>query len=355
VEPFKLGRRPCLDGVRGLAILLVLACHVPSLPLQGGFIGVDLFFVLSGFLITTLLLEEWGATGDISLRAFYARRALRLLPALVAMLAVVVLISELREPPPAAAAMRRSALMTLLYSANWFLAMREYPRLELSATWSLSVEEQFYVAWPLLLLALLRLGCSRRAMVGVTAALLLGSAAARVVLLERGATPERLFFGTDTHADGLLAGALTGMLFTWGAAPKTPGAIRALDLGAVAALTLMAVLVAFGWQSDAPMVRFGYPALNLGAAVLIASLLSSPALRRPFEFGPLVWVGRLSYGVYLWHIGVIWALGRLNLPLGQAFWPAALAGTLAVSALSFYVLERPALRLKRRFERVRVS
>jgi peptidoglycan/LPS O-acetylase OafA/YrhL len=352
VEPFKLGHRPALDGVRGVAILLVLLSHVPTLPLQGGFIGVDLFFVLSGFLITSLLLEEWQATGTLSLGAFYARRTLRLLPALVVMLLAFVLFSEWRESRDVAAATRTSVVMTLFYSANWFLAFNRYPRAELGATWSLSVEEQFYLAWPVLLLILLRLGCSRRTMAGVVIAAMAASAATRIALLQAGATPNRIFFGTDAHADGLLVGALTGMMFSWGAAPRSPGAARALDVGALLALGLMALLVGIGWQADAAMVRFGYPALNLGAAVLIASLVSSPALRRIFEFGPLVWLGRISYGVYLWHIAVFWMLGKFNWSSGSLYWPVAFAVTFALAAASFYGLERPILRFKKRFERV---
>jgi len=348
VESFKLGYRPCLDGVRGVAILLVLLCHIPSLPLQGGFIGVDLFFVLSGFLITSLLLEEWQATGRISLGAFYARRALRLIPALIVLLGAFVIFSDLREDRVASNGMRQSALMTLFYSANWFLAFQKFPRVELSATWSLSVEEQFYLVWPLLLLMMLRLGASRRTMAGVVIAGMAASAATRIVLLQTGATPGRIFFGTDAHADGLLAGALTGMVVSWGA-----GSRRLLDLGALVALGLMAVMVAVGWQADSGMIRFGYPALNLGAAVLVASLVTSPALRRPFEFGPLVWLGRISYGVYLWHIAVFWMPGKLGWIGGWAYWPAAIVLTIGLAAVSFYGLERPILRFKKRYERVR--
>jgi len=352
VQPFQLGYRPYLDGVRGVAILLVLVCHIPTLPLQGGFIGVDLFFVLSGFLITTLLLEEWQATGRISLGAFYARRALRLLPALLVVLGACVVFSEVREDRAAAGGMRTSALMTLFYSANWFLAYKAYPRGELSATWSLSVEEQFYLVWPVILLGMLRLGCSRRTMAGVVIAAMAGSMAARIVLWQGGATPSRVFFGTDTHADGLLAGALVGMLFAWGAGPRSPGAAKALDLAALLSLGLLGLLVAIGWQADPAMIQAGYPVLNLGAAVLVASLVSSPALRRIFEVAPLVWIGRISYGVYLWHIAVFWMFGKAGWVGGALYWPAAIALTIAIAAASFYGLERPILRFKRRFERV---
>jgi peptidoglycan/LPS O-acetylase OafA/YrhL len=353
MEPFRLGYRPYLDGVRGVAILLVLLCHIPSLPLQGGFIGVDLFFVLSGFLITALLLEEWQTTGTLSLGAFYARRALRLIPALVVLLGALAVFSDLREDRAASTAMRQSALMTLFYSANWFLAYRSYPRMELSATWSLSVEEQFYLVWPVVLLLMLRLRASRRMMAGVVIAALAGSAATRILLHHHGATPDRIFFGTDAHADGLLAGALTGMLFSWGTVPRSPAAGRALDLAAFLSLGAMGVLVAGGWQADPAMIRYGYLGLNLGAAALIASLVSSPALRRVFEFGPLVWIGRISYGVYLWHIAVFWVLAKTGWIQGSFSWPAAILLTVAIASASFYCLERPILRFKRRYERVR--
>jgi peptidoglycan/LPS O-acetylase OafA/YrhL len=115
----------------------------------------------------------------------------------------------------------------------------------------------------------------------------------------------------------------------------------------------MALLAAVGWQADPAMIQYGYPALNLAAAVLIASLVSSPALRRGFEFGPLVWLGRISYGVYLWHIAVFYMLGKLGWIGGPLFWPAAFVLTFALAAASFYGLERPILRFKKRFERVR--
>jgi peptidoglycan/LPS O-acetylase OafA/YrhL len=354
VEPFKLGLRPGLDGVRGLAILLVVLYHFSMETFGGGFIGVDLFFVLSGFLITTLLLEEWQETGSISLHAFYARRALRLLPVLIVVLLMMVVVSAMTETAPAASAMRTSALMTLFYSANWFLVYKAYPRGELSATWSLSVEEQFYIVWPVLLVLLLRMGASRRTIAAVVAVALLASAAARGILWVTTHSFERVMFGSDTHADGLLAGVLAALFLSWGGLPRLAGALSPLNGAALVVLGCMGIFVHYGWSGDAYMFLGGYVALNLGAVVLVVYLLVSPwaGLRRLFEFAPLVWIGRVSYGVYLWHFAAPWLLSRSGMAIGRGYWPAAVALTFAAAAASFYGLERPILKLKRRFERV---
>lgn len=346
MEAFRLGHRKALDGIRGLAILLVMLCHIPSLPLQGGFIGVDLFFVLSGFLITTLLVEEWQETGRISLGAFYARRLLRLIPPLLVVLGVVLLYSELREDKRALSAMQKSALMTLFYVGNWFMAFGAYPRKELTATWSLSVEEQYYLVWPLLLIFLLR-WAPRGVIVGVLIHLIVITAANRIAIHAFNASPDRIFFGTDTHADGLLAGSLAGLLFSWGALPKTPGGQRALQIAALLSLGLLGVLTGIGWHADAHMVRTGYLGLNLAAMLLILALVGTPTglLHRLFEFAPLAWLGRISYGVYLWHMVTFWLVS------GKMPWAALIGLTIAIAALSYYVLERPILKFKTRFEK----
>lgn len=354
MELFTLGHRKALDGVRGLAILLVLAYHIPSLPLGGGFIGVDLFFVLSGFLITTLLLEEWRENGDLNLKAFYVRRTLRLLPALVVVLAAMVAVSALTEPPPASAAMRTSAAITLFYSANWFLAFRAYPRPELSATWSLSVEEQFYILWPALLWGMLRAGWSRRAILTAATLGMAASAVARAMVWNATGSFDRVMFGTDTHADGLLAGVVVALLVTGGIVPRSAGGVRALQGAALVVLACIGIFLPLGWSGDASMFLGGYVAVDVAAAVLVASLVTSPwaGLRAIFEWAPLVWLGRISYGVYLWHFAAPWILSRTGVALGRGYWPAAIGLTIAAAALSFCALEQPLLRVKRRFQRV---
>lgn len=351
MESFQLGHRKSLDGLRGVAILFVLLSHVQKFPFQGGFIGVDLFFVLSGFLITSLLLEEWRETGDISLKAFYARRSLRLLPALVAMLTVVVVASAIFEPPAESAAMRKAALITLLYSANWYMAAGAYPRDVLSPSWSLSVEEQFYVVWPLALFLMLRAGGSRRTMATVVIVALVASAGLRAWVTRTPGHEARAYFGADTHADGLLAGALVAMAASWGALPSKTTGLNVL--GAIA-LAAFGYFLWKGWAFDPFFMQAGYVVFNLAAAALIAALVASPwpAFRAIFEWEPLAWTGRISYGLYLWHMGVFWALPRCGLDLGDALWPSAFLLTFAIAAASFYGLERPILRFKKRFERV---
>src|ERR1051325_9449434 len=154
--PFHLGYRRNLDGVRGLAILLVLINHSTLLGDGFGFVGVNTFFVLSGFLITCLLTEEYEKSGRISLRDFYMRRALRLLPALVTMLIAFVIFVFLTDPHKRAVRELHEALFALFYFSNWAGILRIGRHISLAHTWSLSVEEQFYIVWPLILLLLLR-------------------------------------------------------------------------------------------------------------------------------------------------------------------------------------------------------
>jgi peptidoglycan/LPS O-acetylase OafA/YrhL len=354
VAEFTLGYRKSLDGLRGIAVLAVVLSHLPNLEFLGGFFGVDLFFVLSGFLITSLLLEEWRARGDISLKAFYARRALRLLPALLEVLTVAVVFSALREPAAEAGAMRRASLITLGYSANWFVAFGRYPRPELAHTWSLSVEEQFYVLWPFVLLLMLKMNFSRRTIGGVLVASMLASAALRAYLWLTTRSWERVYYGSDTHADGLLAGALVALMMFSGVRPQTGPALRFLNWIALGMMIFLGFYLVRGWAADPLLMTGGYLALNLGVAAVVMCLVCAPwpPLRLLCEAPPLVWVGKISYGVYLWHAVVFWMLRSVGAGIPAPSWMLPLAAVLAAAAISFYAVERPLLKLKRRFERV---
>lgn len=289
----RLGYVPALDGLRGIAIALVVAFHYTggSIPLGGGY-GVDLFFVLSGFLITTLLLEERAATGRIRLRSFYLRRARRLLPALAALLCAYLIYNAI---------LGRDALATVaeygLYVGNiYFVVSHKFDNTGLGHLWSLAEEEQFYFVWPLLLLVLAR---TRRPVYWI-AALVVGLVAYRMALILDGASLHRMYRAPDTHSEGLLLGA--GLAFL------RRGGFTAGEWAGKLGLALVVPPVIVGaW-------RIGLPVFELGAALLVAAAVGNTEVARGLSVRPLVWLGRLSYSLYLWHFAILWAVG-LNRPL----------------------------------------
>ncbi len=354
---FVLGHRPALDGLRGLSILLVLVGHLdlPWVYTRGGIVGVHFFFALSGFLITSLLLGEWRETGSIHFRRFYARRALRLLPALLLFIALLTALTYLLDGPKLGGDSARSALIAFLYSTNWAILAGKFPDPYLAHTWTLSIEEQFYIVWPgVLWVALRAFGKPSRVAV-VTAAIMLCCWVHRYLLIPRFT---RVYYGTDTNADMILSGALLALLVDGGLGPKTEFGRHVLHgLGALTVLACPVLLLTmrtngtFGFY----FYRVGMPVLELGLGFLILSLLFTP-LRTLFERPWLVWLGKVSYSLYLWHAPVyhvakrVWGTG----PGAQA---AGVVFTFLLASLSFYLLERPVLRLKRRLEvpKVRVQ
>ncbi|HLY66186.1 MAG TPA: acyltransferase, partial [Chloroflexota bacterium] len=193
-QPFHLGYRPALDGIRGAAVLAVMLFHFGAPFDQGGFLGVDAFFVLSGFLITSLLVEEWARNAGISFRGFYLRRALRLLPALLVMLLGAGAVAATIAPPEMREGTWRGIAVTLLYVANWQKVFSDQSVGVLGHTWSLSIEEQFYILWPPLLCLLLRRRLSLRWLTAIAAALAVTSAATRAVLMLRGAATTEVLY-----------------------------------------------------------------------------------------------------------------------------------------------------------------
>jgi len=354
---------PALDGLRAVAVAGVVAYHLGFGWASGGYLGVDLFFVLSGFLITSLLLEEWSGAGRLDLGAFWGRRARRLLPALFLVLVAIgaYVVLNGRFGPPGATAqvdlsgLRGDALATLFYVANWhaifahqsYFAQFAAPS-PLQHTWSLAIEEQFYLVWPLLLLALVTLAGRhwRRVGAGLCVAGAAGSAALMAVLYH-GGDPTRVYFGTDTRAFDLLAGAVIAMV---AAARPQPGARARLVLHA-AALPAAAGLgyfwVVAGTAQGVPrswMFQGGF----LGCAALAAVVVSDVRLVAPGPLGaalslrPLRWIGTISYGIYLWHWPVLVYLTTAR--TGLVGWQLDLARvgvTMAVATASFYLVERP--------------
>lgn len=340
----RLGYRPALDGIRAVAILLVLALHGHFL--DGGFLGVDLFFVLSGFLITALLLQEWSERGSISLRRFYVRRARRLFPALLlTILGVAVLYLALSAVQHGRGFWPELAAVAG-YAANWVAATASPPGLSVLGlfghTWSLAIEEQFYIVWPLLLLLLLR----RRVPFGWIAALLLAAAAASAILrwfVWASDHSPAAFLRTDTRADGLLLGCATLVLLS-----TAPFLRRLLTRPAAAgaAAVVLALAVATLHSDASSLYAGGLVAVELASAALIAHVVLAPGAvaARVLSLRPLAWLGARSYGVYLYHFPIFFCVAPATVGLHRTSFFALVAPlTVALAALSYRFVERPLL------------
>jgi len=328
--------------------------HANASWTKGGFLGVDIFFVLSGFLITRLLLEERQMTGHVGLLRFYLRRVLRLFPALVAVSIAVAVYAHIWLDHEQAVRTWNDVIATATYHMNWVEALTPRPLFGLlDHAWSLSIEEQFYVLWPLLLIAAHKLG-GVRAVLGAALVGALASEALRVGLLDPHVTFDpRVYYGLDTHADGLLIGcALAAATLLWSdLVPTLHG--RATRWAGPAALVVIAGFVATVGLGSRWLYEWGYLVFVLVTAVLVADLYAGGLTSRLLHHEPLVFVGRISYGLYLWHWPVYLVLngGRIHWP----FIPLTLL-RLAVSGLcalaSFVLVERPFLRVKDRLEPV---
>lgn len=360
-ESTSLGYRPWLDGLRGIAISTVFIHHLQHFlyqdgPMFGrlllpfGLLGVDIFFVLSGFLITTLLLEEHRKTGVISFKNFYIRRALRLLPALLFFLVSMTVFSRLFLPPSEANSILRLSVIALLYCTNWAFAFGAASDW-LGHLWSLAVEEQFYLIWPLVLSLLLRSRLSKRSLVFLSSAVAVIVCIHRTLLVSPDVIPMRIYAGSDTRADSLLIGCAVAMLATWRMIPATRTAQFVLRIaGALSVFVITAYLANLFGIPGRSLYTIGFSVFAIAVGVVILRVMLAPGklyislLERP----TLVWIGKLSYSLYLWHffaIGItLWIpvpnAARVLLSIPIAF---------GIAACSFYFVERPFLRLKSRY------
>ncbi|HWQ13290.1 MAG TPA: acyltransferase, partial [Roseiflexaceae bacterium] len=345
---------PGLDGLRALAVLGVLLYHA-GLGLQGGFLGVETFFVLSGFLITSLLLAEWRQDGRVDIVRFWRRRARRLLPALILLLAGTWAFTLLALPEEAAE-LRDDTLAALGYVMNWRLVFsgRSYfdplvrPPL-LQHLWSLAVEEQFYLLWPPLFAAGMRY--LRRA--GLLLATLAGAAASAALmaaLYDPGADPSRIYYGTDTRAAGLLLGASLALVWAPGHIPAAASRRVGLALDAAGLAALAALLAAYAWLFEQhPLLYqggFGLVAIATAVAVAAATHPQAQLLERLLGWRPLRWVGVRSYGIYLWHWPVFMVTRpEEDVPLdGLPLLALRFAAALGLAALSYRLVELPVRR-----------
>ena len=351
-------RLPGLDGLRAVAVTGVLLFHGGVAAVPGGFLGVDLFFVLSGFLITTLLLAEARTHGTVDVVAFWARRARRLLPGLLLMSLTTVLVFTAFPSAADPTELRGAALAALVYVANWhFLLAGEgyFEQLDvpspLQHTWSLSIEEQFYVVWPLLLLLGIRLRLARWVVATGVAVGALASGAWMAYLHRQEADVDRLYYATDTRAHTILLGVVTALILV-GRAGRPRGRRRSRESVGRSAATLLAgtalagVLAAMCLVAaeDARLYRGGLVMFSTGSALLVAAVASSPTgvVTRVLEWVPVRAVGVLSYSLYLWHWPVfVFLNGPRTSMSGPPLLAVRLAATVLLAMASYRLVELP--------------
>jgi peptidoglycan/LPS O-acetylase OafA/YrhL len=343
---------PGIDALRALAVIAVFFYHARVEWMPGGFLGVDVFFVISGYLITSLLLREFRGGGAIHLGRFWLRRALRLLPAVGVLIAATMVVAAIVEPERIDA-LRGDALASLFYFANWHFVFADVSYFEqfqrpslFTHLWSLSVEEQFYLFWPLVFAAGMKLFGRGRLLLGVLAGAL-ASVALAWILFDPGADASRVYYGTDTHAVGLLLGVALALV--WSPTElrrRRTGPLVGPILDVVGVLCLAYVVLSFVHVHDYDLSLWhgGYLWLALITALLVAVVVH-PAARLGSLLGqaPVLWLGLRSYSFYLWHWPVL-ALTRpgvdVDLPKGVLI-PLQLVAVLALADLSYRFVELP--------------
>ncbi len=367
-----------LDGIRAFAVLAVILSHAATAQFPGGFYGVDVFFCLSGFLITSLLLAEWERRGTISLRQFWLRRARRLLPALFVLLAVIGIVAAAWPTVLGTPQLLADGLFTLAYSANWHFALEHTNYFStfsnpspLGHTWSLGIEEQFYLVWPITLLGILAIGKPRRGFLArrregvrpredrlaprrLLAVLLLSVAGAAASAIEMailappaGGDPSRVYYGTDTRAQALLVGtALAAAMAYFGPARSRRGrfAASAGATVALAGLVLVWVLV----PESAPLAFHGaFLLAALATAALIYAAVGVPQapVARLLSARPLRYIGRISYGMYLWYLPTLLVLSAQRTHMRGPLLVATQIGVImGIASISFHFVETPVRR-----------
>ncbi len=349
----RLPYEPALDGLRGLAVLSVMVFHAVPAALSGGFLGVDVFFVLSGYLITSLLLVEYAANKRIDFLHFFARRWRRLAPALLAMLTLYGLANWLFVLNATLDNQGTDILLTLLYLTNWARALALKESVDLGHTWSLAVEWQFYMVWPFLFCLLMRLLPQKIMLLGSVVSMALLSLGVRLYWMHHGASVERLYNGLDTRVETLMWGAALAVWMSM-RKPAVIGEMRGISKIAGSAawawLIVLAILALFATtQWTSPKYYQAGITLMAGLSALLMVYLIRPektALKHLLLHPWLVWLGAVSYGLYLWHFPIYKMLLSFDLT-GWRLLTSGILITLSVAALSYYYLERPLLDSKK--------
>lgn len=352
-QPERYPYQPALDGVRAVAVAGVVLFHFGWLAAGGGFLGVDVFLALSGFLITTLLLREFVGSGRVGVGAFYGRRARRLLPALLLVLVVVALYGQFFADQLQLVKLRGDVLASLFYVANWRFVFSGASYFEqfaspspVSHLWSLAIEEQWYLIWPLVVIGLLGwlgppLARARRVWLGVTLGLAVASMVLMALLVDD-SNVNRVYYGTDTRAQTLLIGAALAMAFH--GRSFSADVRRRWDLVGLVGLAGCVAMFGLVDSADVWMYRGGFGLMAVFSVLLIGGA-AGPAqgwTKTVLSLPPLPELGRISYGVYLWHWPVLVFLDENRTGLsGASLFIVRVAVTLLIAIASFELVELP--------------
>jgi peptidoglycan/LPS O-acetylase OafA/YrhL len=340
---------PALDGLRAVAVAIVLVAHAHIRLIHSGGVGVDIFFVLSGFLITGILSSEAERYGTLNLRNFYVRRVLRLAPCLVL---TTILFAVLARIETGSWPLTQLAI-ALTHTANWARALFDVRLDAIDHYWSLAAEEQYYLVWPLVIMWLERSirDNGRKGLLLVACALALALYRAAMVDTY---SPARIYFGLDTHMDGLVLGSGLSYLVKSGRELRH----RVLNGKALALLVVPAciavvlILCRVTWSSPW-MGRIGFFAAAAASALIIYDLVAGSAswLRALLSLAPATYIGRISYGLYLLHLPLFQAVDHVfpGVPT-RVLAPFKIALAVAAASASYYGMERHFLKLKKRFE-----
>ncbi|MEE8346734.1 MAG: acyltransferase family protein [Dehalococcoidia bacterium] len=342
---------PGLDGMRAVAVIAVLLYHARPGWVPGGFLGVDVFFVISGYLITCILLAEWRQRGRINLGGFWLRRARRLLAAMFFLVVTVLAVAVILVPGEVAS-LRVDALAAAGYMTNWYLIFDHQPYFEsfgrpslLRHLWSLAVEEQYYIVWPLLIAGGLKL-LRPRFTLAATLAGAAASAALMAALYHPDGDNSRIFYGTDTRATGLLIGSALAFVWVPGRLPALAGRARVWGLEAVGCFAIASLIVLHLWLNESRpfLYQGGFALVGVATALAIAVIVHPQArLGRLFGSAPLRWVGLRSYSIYLWQWPVIMLTRpHLDVPIdGLPLLAVRFGLTFALAEVSYRLVEMP--------------
>ncbi|WP_102693785.1 acyltransferase family protein [Rummeliibacillus pycnus] len=341
-----------LDGLRAISVIAVILYHLHVSGIVGGYLGVTIFFVLSGYLITDLLVNEWEQYGTINLKNFWIRRFRRLIPALIIMLILVGFWITLFQRS-FLAGLRSEVLAAVFYMSNWFYVVQDHsyftkfsPPSPLQHMWSLAVEEQFYIIWPLVIIIALSFVRYKEKLALGTLGVALISAIVMAIMFTPDQDPSRVYYGTDTRAFSLLIGAT--LAFLWPSRKLktnvTDGAKKLLDGAGLISFLLLLLMFLF-MHEEGPFLYYGGMFFaSIVTAVLIATIVH-PASRvgNVLSFKPLIWVGVRSYGIYIWHFPLVVLMGAGIEGVGVPFWKSFLIITLTLllAELSWRFVEDP--------------